>query len=124
MVVQCGQWGNKGASGKELQTMTMSDLCRMSAGELDELRNYMAARENLNVCQRIDEVERFYGKTIKVVKGRKVPLGTIGECFWMGSFDNSKYGDPWGIYTTVRIGLKTPEGQVYWTALNNVEVVD
>ena len=104
--------------------MTMSDLCRLSEGELNELRNYMAGRENLNICRRIDEVERFYGKQIKVVKGRKVPIGTIGECFWMGSCDYSKYGDQWGIYTTVRVGLKTPDGQVYWTALNNVEVVD
>lgn len=52
------------------------------------------------------------GKVIKVVKGRKVAKGTTGVCIWRGRSD---YGE--------RVGLKTESGEVFWTALSNVEVV-
>lgn len=52
------------------------------------------------------------GRTIKVVKGRKVPKGTTGVCIWIGEGD-------WG----TRVGLKTEDGTVYWTAASNVEAV-
>lgn len=56
------------------------------------------------------------GKTLKVVRGRKVPIGTTGVCIWTGS---ARYG-----YTvTKRVGIKDAEGAVYWTAMSNVEVV-
>ncbi len=52
------------------------------------------------------------GRIIKVVKGRKVPKGTTGVCIWIGQGD-------WG----TRVGLKTEDGTVYWTAASNVEAV-
>jgi hypothetical protein len=52
------------------------------------------------------------GKTLKVVKGRKVPKGTVGVCIWTG---NGHWGE--------RVGLKTEAGEVHWTAMSNVEVV-
>ena len=65
---------------------------------------------------------QYFHKQVKVVKGRKVPIGTTGECFWMGAKCYSKYGDPWGIYTQVRIGIKDEAGNVFWTSLENVEL--
>jgi len=103
--------------------MTMKELSRKTEAELNELEMVLAARGNLRALGLISDVKKWYGKRVRVVKGRKVPRGTEGECFWMGSFDNSKYGDPWGIYTTVRIGIKDNEGTVYWTSLDNVELV-
>ena len=50
------------------------------------------------------------GQTVTVVKGRKVPVGTTGEVFWVGE---GKYG--W------RVGIKDAEGEVHWTAVTNVE---
>jgi len=84
----------------------------------------MASTGNYKAVALINDVKKFYHKMVRVVKGRKVPHGTFGECFWMGSYDNSKYGDPWGIYTSVRIGIKDTDGNVYWTALNNVEIIE
>lgn len=52
------------------------------------------------------------GKTLKVVKGRKVPVGTTGVCIWVGA----------GTYGT-RVGIKDAAGDVHWTAESNVEVV-
>lgn len=102
--------------------MTMKDLSRKTDAELDELYWYFARRENWKVCRAIHDVQKYYHKRVRVVKGRKVPLGTTGECFWMGQYDNSKYGDPWGIYTTTRIGIRDDDGGVHWTALSNVEL--
>jgi len=48
------------------------------------------------------------GVKVKVVKGRKVPKGTVGECFWEG---HGQYGP--------RIGLKEADGTVHWTATSN-----
>ena len=51
------------------------------------------------------------GKTVRVIKGRKVPVGTEGVCIWHG---DGKYGR--------RVGIKTAAGEVHWTAETNVEV--
>lgn len=51
------------------------------------------------------------GKTVKVVRGRKLPIGTVGLCFWTGA---TKFG--------YSVGIETPEGRKF-TALGNVEVV-
>lgn len=108
---------------KDEETMTMKELSKYSDEELNEMSMYFAERENLRACSLISKVRDYYHKQVKVVKGRKVPIGTTGECFWMNSYDNSKYGDPWGIYTTIRIGIKDDAGNVYWTSLDNVEAV-
>lgn len=101
--------------------MTMKELSVMSESELDALEFQMVMRGNLNAASRIADVKKYYHKRVRVVKGRKVAHGIEGECFWMCAYDNSKYGDPWGIYTSVRIGIKDDSGEVYWTSLNNVE---
>lgn len=51
------------------------------------------------------------GKVVRVVRGRKVPIGTQGLCTWIGA---SKFG--------VRVGIDTAQGRVF-TAVANVEVV-
>lgn len=51
-------------------------------------------------------------KQIKVVKGRKVPIGTTGKVFWVGETQ-------WGR----RIGFKDSKGETHWTAIGNVIVI-
>lgn len=51
------------------------------------------------------------GKTVKVVRGKKVPKGTVGRVFWIAD-------GKWG----VRVGLETASGETHFTALGNVEV--
>lgn len=53
------------------------------------------------------------GQTVKVVRGRKTPIGTVGQIIWTGE-DN--YGND-------RIGLRTAEGETHFTAASNVEVI-
>ncbi len=57
------------------------------------------------------------GKSVKVVKGRKVPLGTEGNVFWTGPNKFSRYGE-------LRIGFKDAAGATHWTAAGNVEVTN
>jgi hypothetical protein len=69
-----------------------------------------------------EKMEPRKGKLIRVVRGRKVPVGTTGTCIWRGpgkvfSFAQAKYGAP------DRVGLKTESGEVFWTAISNVEVI-
>jgi len=59
--------------------------------------------------ERAREISR--GAEIVVVRGRKVPVGTVGTCIWRGA---GNYGE--------RVGLKTEAGETFWTALANVEV--
>lgn len=58
------------------------------------------------------------GKTLKVVRGRKVPVGTVGECTWYGR--GKGYGFREG---EMRVGIKMADGRVEYTAARNVEVV-
>lgn len=53
------------------------------------------------------------GKRVRVAKGRKVAVGTEGECFWLGE---TQYGR--------RAGIRDDQGQVHWTAYDNVEVAE
>lgn len=52
------------------------------------------------------------GRHVRVVKGRKVPVGTEGTVFWAG---NAGYGQ--------RVGFTTAQGVKHFTAASNVEVV-
>ena len=51
------------------------------------------------------------GRTVRVFKGRKVPVGTRGVVIWLGS---GTYGE--------RVGVKDAAGVVHWTASANVRV--
>lgn len=55
------------------------------------------------------------GSRVKVVKGRKVPIGTVGTVFWIG--DNQ-----WG--EGKRLGIEGDDGETYWTAASNCEETD
>lgn len=98
------------------------DYRRMTTDTLHKLEFEAISRGNYNAAREISEFVEFFGKTVEVVKGRKVPIGISGKCFWLKRYDNSKYGDPWGIYSSTRIGIKTEDGEAYFTALDNVVI--
>jgi hypothetical protein len=56
------------------------------------------------------------GKVVKVVKGRKVPVGTEGTVFWLGEDKYSRTGG-------YRVGFETFSGERHFTSLSNVEPV-
>lgn len=60
----------------------------------------------------LESGEIVKGQTVTVVKGRKVPKGTTGTIAWIGE-------DDWG---KARVGIKTADGEMHFTAQSNVEV--
>lgn len=52
------------------------------------------------------------GKTLQVIKGRKIEKGTVGECFWFG---DTKFGKS--------VGIITSGGKKQFTSAGNVKVV-
>lgn len=52
-------------------------------------------------------------KLVKVVRGRKVPIGTEGEISWMGE---TPYGP--------RIGIRLLDGTVVFTARSNTQLIN
>lgn len=75
------------------------------------------------------------GRTVKVVKGRKVKIGTVAEVFWAGPDKfarRSRYENPYArVYLPemfmgekfARVGLRLPDGTKVFTAATNLEVV-
>lgn len=59
------------------------------------------------------------GDVVVVVKGRKVPKGTVGRIFWKGE-DRYKTGR---FATFYRIGIETDDGDKYFLAEDNVKLV-
>ncbi len=72
--------------------------------EIHRLKEIEAEIEDLKTVRK--------GSDVKVVRGRKVPVGTTGKVFWIG---DTAYG--------VRVGINTSGGETVWTAVTNVEVV-
>jgi hypothetical protein len=74
------------------------------AGQAAAAKAQEAARQRLLALK---------GQTVVVVKGRKVPLGTTGVCFYSGE---GRYG--W------RVGFETADGETVWTDVKNVKAVE
>lgn len=112
-----------GCEGRKERGMKIK-YSEMTDEQLLELQISFTARGNLNAAAEIYDFRKTFGKTVEVVKGRKVPIGIIGTCFWVKRYNYSRYADPWGIYSDTRIGIKTAEGKTYFTSLDNVKVVN
>lgn len=69
----------------------------------------------------IAEQQPGKGKTLKVVKGRKVPVGTVGRCFWASVQQKWFYTAFMGYQG--RVGIETADGQRHFTNVDNVELV-
>jgi hypothetical protein len=90
-------------------------------GRWEEYHRLAACQEQIGRQLREERTPRV-GKRVKVVKGRKVPLNTewwvVSEESRTYSHYQSRYGVP-----TVRLGLRSDDGQHAWTASSNVEVI-
>lgn len=73
--------------------------------DAEEVENWTAYK-----AARLAEGAIIKGQTVTVVKGRKVPLGTVGIVFWVGE-------NNWG----TQVGFKS-NGETYFTAITNLEV--
>ena len=68
-----------------------------------------------------DSVVPLVGRQVKVVRGRKVPIGTEGRVFYYKQHSYG-YGRSWE--KEFRVGIETADGTKYFTAAKNVEVLN
>lgn len=82
-----------------------------------ESRRQQAIRE----AQEREAMAPAKGKTVKVVKGRKVPVGLTGTVIWIGA--GRKYTPNYGYskhqQVADRLGIKDESGNVHWTSASN-----
>jgi len=71
-----------------------------------ELAKFKSLRKALN-----DDAPSYI---VEVFKGRKVPVGTIGELIW---FNLDSYG-------SMKVGIKDAEGNAHFTAITNVRLTE
>jgi len=75
-------------------------------------QNVTNAEELLNLAEERWEIVK--GSIVKVVRGRKCPVGTVGEVFWIGEVEIYSYA--YHDVKKTRIGVRTVEGETYWVA--------
>ena len=97
-------------------TWKMPHYCKATPEEAAEYQA-MLQREKDKQEQRNAEAiangEIVYGQTVKVYRGRKVPIGTIGIVFWVA--EEADRFDTW------KIGIKDEAGVKHFLAINNVD---
>lgn len=95
----------------------------------DEVKTLAAeflAAEGIRQYRRADveaAMDVAVGKRVRVMKGRKVAVGTEGTIFWLGADDYSRSYRT-GAANKRRIGLKTDDGEKFFLAAGNVAVID
>jgi hypothetical protein len=96
--------------------------------ELPRLAAVEAAAEKGRLLRKLDEVQATVtappalarGQTYKVVRGRKVPIGTTGKVFWWG---DKGWGMAVGMNTSDRKDARGKNLDVVFVALKNLEYV-
>lgn len=92
-------------------------LLALSDEELHKLHFEYLKRDQLNVAYLISKMIEYRFKTVKVFKGRKVPIGTVGVVFWLNYYPRNTW------FGTTKVGIKDDNGNVYFTDINNVEII-
>lgn len=82
------------------------------ADRLARERAYEIAAARAKISREREAKAVRKGRRVRVVRGRKVPIGTEGVCVWVGE-------GTWG----ERCGVKDAAGVVHWTASKNVEAI-
>lgn len=64
-----------------------------------------------------------WGREVRIIKGRKHPLGLTGDVFWTSEPEHSRY-NPFAIPTASRIGVRLADGNRIFIAATNLEVIN
>lgn len=87
-------------------------------------KGYAAAcyeRQNVGALMELNAFTKYLDKSVRVVKGRKVSVGSSGVVFWVGAVNYSQFQNWWD--WEVRLGFKDSGGEVFFTAEDNVELL-
>jgi hypothetical protein len=112
--------GPGGKSGPKEGEENMN-LCQMSAQQLEQYETYCRTQENLQAVVEIADHRKYYGQRVEVIKGRKVPVGTVGKVFFVKRVNYGR--DQWTGWAT-RIGFQTNAGETYFTNASNLRIAE
>ena len=93
----------------------------MSTESVEKYRLFCYERENAGAIMELNAFEKYLDKDVIAIKGRKVPVGTVGKVFWIGMRNYSKYGNWWS--WEVRVGFKDESGKTYFTSEDNIALL-
>ena len=88
--------------------------------EITEIIHFAHQADNMEAVVEASDHLKLFGKTVKVVKGRKVPIGTIGDVFYLARKHYSQ--NTWFGFDT-RIGIKSEDGTQHFLSASNVEAI-
>ena len=92
---------------------------RYPDSEYEKLWLYAAQHDNAQAMIEVREHQKYFGKRVEIVKGRKCPLGVVGVIFYLC---RKHFGtNQWFGFET-RIGIKADDGKVYWTSTKNIKL--
>jgi hypothetical protein len=115
-------WNVEKGQPEEIEFASTRGWCYPSFGSyvdatpevLEAYEKWVSAKREVARLAAIEEEKRTpkVRKEVKVVRGRKVPIGTLGRVFWIGS-------NHWG----TSVGIETASGDRHFTSIKNVEVI-
>lgn len=94
---------------------------RYPDSEYEKIRLFAAQSDNAQAMIEVDEHRKFFGKRVKVVKGRKCPIGAVGVVFYLC---RKQYGQNQWFGFSTRVGIKTDNGETLWTSTDNIELLE
>jgi len=115
-------WDESLGKFREIEYATTRGWTYLNGCTIDATPEVAARWEALKAAQaaRFRELQAAFeaklpkvGREVRVVKGRKVPVGTSGRVFWTGA---SRFGE--------RVGIETVSGDRVFLAASNVEVMN
>jgi hypothetical protein len=86
--------------------------------EINNIIFYAQSNGNLQGVVEAKDHNRYFGKTVTIVKGRK-NKGFTGVVFWLSRQNYSN--NPWTGWKT-RIGIKNENNEVVWSNTDNIEL--
>lgn len=90
--------------------MDLKEICSgKSKDQLEELGNELALLGKMELVTGIEIWRDLVGEEVEVVKGRKVPIGTIGKVAWVGA---RNYQGAWWSWQYI-VGIETDKGRVF-----------
>lgn len=92
---------------------------RYTDAEYHNIYQFAAQHDNLQGMTEIRDHQEFFGKRVKIVKGRKCPIGVVGDVFYLC---RKHYGQNQWFGFSTRIGIKTDGSEVFWTSTDNIEI--
>lgn len=106
----CYHWGGSSGCSAAVEVDATEEVKTLAAKYAERIRlmSYYAADDR-------EAQQIFPNKRIRVIKGRKIPVGVEGIVFWIGP-DRFKGGN--------RCGFKDDGGTTHWISTGNIEVVN